>query len=104
MRIAAICTGQVIAASKTDVHDWVRNPALLTLCVFVIGRARVGGITLRELNELEIEFFALIAFELFVLPESYQEYCEQLTNKALHGQCACSCRGNLPLPNSAKTP
>eukprot|EP00298_Acanthocystis_sp_HF-20_P004858 c15172_g1_i1.p1 GENE.c15172_g1_i1~~c15172_g1_i1.p1 ORF type:complete len:191 (+),score=49.71 c15172_g1_i1:69-641(+) len=44
--------------------------------------ARVGGISLNELNELEIEFLFLLNFTLHTDPEEYEIYRLELVSKA----------------------
>jgi hypothetical protein len=45
--------------------------------------AKVGGIPLRELNQLELEFLFLIDFQLHVKLEDLQEYADQLLSHAM---------------------
>ena len=54
--------------------------------------ARVGGIGNRELNELEIEFLALINFDLFVEFAVYSHFYNELASEKLHQHCACQYR------------
>ncbi len=51
--------------------------------------AKFGGITLRELNYLEVEFLVLINFDLFVTFETYQNIYNELSNNRLHLKCNC---------------
>ena len=55
--------------------------------------ARVGGIGNKELNELEIEFLALINFDLFVEFAVYQHFYMELKSDKLHQHCSCHYRG-----------
>lgn len=52
--------------------------------------ARVGGISCSEMNALEIEFLSMIDFDLFVTPELYQHYCDQLRDHASDPPCKCT--------------
>jgi len=52
--------------------------------------AKIGGIGVRELNCLEIEFLALINFDLFVTFERYEKYYIELLSQKLHTCCNCS--------------
>lgn len=45
--------------------------------------AKVGGIPLRELNQLELEFLFLIDFQLHITLEDLQEYADQLLSHAM---------------------
>ncbi|KAG2200647.1 hypothetical protein INT47_005803 [Mucor saturninus] len=45
--------------------------------------AKVGGIPLRELNQLELEFLFLIDFQLHVTLENLQAYADQLLSHAM---------------------
>jgi hypothetical protein len=51
--------------------------------------AKIGGITLPELNVLEIEFLALIAFDLHIPSAVYQRFYTELCNGQL---CECKFR------------
>lgn len=42
--------------------------------------AKVGGVSLPEMNRLESEFLVLVDFQLFVKPEQYEEYTTMLFN------------------------
>ena len=55
--------------------------------------AKVGGIGNKELNELEIEFLALINFDLFVEFAVYQHFYTELKSDKLHQHCSCHYRG-----------
>ena len=52
--------------------------------------AKVGGISVRELNDLEIEFLALINFDLFVDFSVYAAFYAELGGEKLHQHCACN--------------
>lgn len=54
--------------------------------------SKIGGVTLQELNALEVEFLALIAFDLYVPSKIYKRFYRELTNKALHPYCSCAFR------------
>jgi hypothetical protein len=54
--------------------------------------AKIGGITLRELNLLEIEFLALISFDLHIPSGVYKRFYKELCNSALHPSCGCRYR------------
>ena len=54
--------------------------------------AKVGGISVKELNELEIEFLALINFDLFVHFPIYQSFYAELGGEKLHQHCRCQYR------------
>lgn len=59
--------------------------------------AKLGGVNLRELNALEVEFLALIAFELYIPAKIYRRFYHELTNAALHPHCQCAFRALPPL-------
>ena len=42
--------------------------------------AKVGGVNLEELNELEFNFLLLLDFNTFIDDNTYEEYIEQLKN------------------------
>eukprot|EP01095_Lingulamoeba_sp_RSL-Kostka_P004471 TRINITY_DN1571_c0_g1_i1.p1 TRINITY_DN1571_c0_g1~~TRINITY_DN1571_c0_g1_i1.p1 ORF type:complete len:245 (+),score=27.00 TRINITY_DN1571_c0_g1_i1:83-736(+) len=42
--------------------------------------ARIGGVSIEELNALEIEFLNLIKFDLYISDELYQQYYNGLSN------------------------
>ncbi len=60
--------------------------------------ARIGGIPLRELNSLEIEFLCLINFDLHVNEKSYKHFYNQLCSESLHQGCQCDYALMLPIP------
>ncbi|KAG1452911.1 hypothetical protein G6F56_007700 [Rhizopus delemar] len=45
--------------------------------------AKVGGITLQELNQLELQFLFSVGFRLHVTLEDLQEYADQLLSHAI---------------------
>jgi hypothetical protein len=51
--------------------------------------AKVGGIGPKELNCLEVEFLALINFDLFVQFSVYEHFYTELCAPKLHEHCAC---------------
>jgi len=51
--------------------------------------ARIGGVHLKELNCLEVQFLALINFDLFVPSCDYVDFYSQITNPELHAACEC---------------
>lgn len=57
--------------------------------------ARVGGVSPKEMNILEVEFLALIAFDLFVSPAVYSKFYVEITNNALHNANTCNCSQSL---------
>ena len=54
--------------------------------------SKVGGVSLLELNLLELKLLSLVAFELHIDPEQYFLYLTQITTKAAQLQ------GTLPEP------
>lgn len=53
--------------------------------------AKVGGVSLKELNRLEYEYLQLLNYELFVDGDSYREFVKDLCNPhTLHQHCSCS--------------
>jgi hypothetical protein len=42
--------------------------------------AKLGGLPSREMNILECEYLSLVNYSLFVLPEAYEKYYEELKN------------------------
>ena len=58
---------------------------------------KIGGVATRELNALEVEFLALIAFELYIPSKIYKRFYTELTNPALHPNCRCAYRLLPPL-------
>lgn len=53
--------------------------------------SKIGGVSNRELNCLEVEFLALVNFDLHVPGESYAQFYTQLANTSLHSECRCVC-------------
>jgi len=51
---------------------------------------RIGGVSAKEMNVLEVEFLALVAFDLFVSPSVYSKFYSEITNSVLHSSCCCS--------------
>lgn len=50
---------------------------------------KVGGVPTREVNALEIEFLALINFDLYIQEAEYQTFLAELCSPALHSCCQC---------------
>lgn len=44
--------------------------------------ARIGGVSLDELNILEVEMLRLLGFELYVYPRLYCQYAEEIVRSA----------------------
>jgi hypothetical protein len=42
--------------------------------------AKVGGISLKEMNILEYEFLSLIQYDMFIQEDIYEKYKHYLTN------------------------
>ena len=42
--------------------------------------AKLGGISSKEINLLECEFLCLVNYSLYVHPEAYDKYCQELRN------------------------
>lgn len=62
--------------------------------------AKVGGIPNKELNDLEIEFLALINFDLFIDYNVYASFYNELCASKLHTSCKCQLH-NMPPINPA---
>jgi hypothetical protein len=60
--------------------------------------AKVGGVATKELNWLEVEFLALINFDLLVAQDVYQQFYTELMLTALHQSCTCKHKQMPPLP------
>jgi len=54
--------------------------------------ARVGGIGVKELNCLEVEFLTLINFDLFVRFQVYRDFYVEISSAKLHMNCNCNFR------------
>jgi hypothetical protein len=52
--------------------------------------AKIGGVQLREMNALEIDFLELIQFELYIDSKVYCRFYEELRNPVLHPKCVCA--------------
>ena len=50
---------------------------------------RVGGISLKEINHLEVDLLELIHFELFIDTKVYVRFYSELRNPILHPNCSC---------------
>jgi hypothetical protein len=57
--------------------------------------AKIGGVALKELNVLEVEFLALVAFDLHIPAKIFKRFHRELTNAQLHPYCQCDFR-HLP--------
>lgn len=64
---------------------------------------KIGGVAIREINALEVEFLALIAFELYIPSKIYKRFYTELTNPSLHPSCECQFRELTPLSSSMMT-
>jgi len=51
--------------------------------------SKVGGVPVAELNCLELEFLALINFELFIRLEDFKKFYSEIGNESLHRNCHC---------------
>jgi len=51
--------------------------------------SRIGGVPLSELNTLEVEFLALLNFDLFVPEAVYVDFYLQVSNPDFHSRCDC---------------
>jgi hypothetical protein len=51
--------------------------------------AKIGGVSVKELNRLEVEFLALIRFNLYVAPELYYKFFEEIQKPQVHSHCMC---------------
>ncbi len=51
----------------------------------------------KEMNCLEVEFLAIINFDLFVDPQVYALFYRELCNAKLHTQCDCDTEGKPSL-------
>jgi hypothetical protein len=51
--------------------------------------AKIGGVSTRELNQLEVEFLYRINFNLFVSPEDFQEAVDAIISPSFHTDCLC---------------
>lgn len=58
--------------------------------------AKVGGIPLRELNQLELEFLFLIDFQLHIKLEDLQDYADQLLLHAMTLPAAAAVPAAVP--------
>jgi hypothetical protein len=56
--------------------------------------AEIGGISLRELNHLQVEFLSLINFDLYVNVDTYNDICTQLHSSDFHKDCPCLNNGH----------
>jgi len=74
----------LVAAKFTDDHYY--NNAYY---------AKIGGITKTELATIEIEFLALINFDLYVTDAKYKHFYEELTHPSFHASNSCSCRNRV---------
>jgi hypothetical protein len=52
--------------------------------------ARIGGITVKEMNSLEVDFLAVITFGLYVSSDAYKRFYEQIKTVTLHNMCPCN--------------
>jgi hypothetical protein len=59
--------------------------------------AKVGGISLPEMNRLELDFLFRVGFDLNVPPNTYNNYCAMLQFEMLRLQPEAP----LPLPTAA---
>ena len=51
--------------------------------------SKIGGVALREINHLEIEFLSTIEFDLFIHHKVYWRFLAELRNPTLHPNCEC---------------
>lgn len=51
--------------------------------------AKLGGVPVKEINRLEVEFLALINFDLYVDSRGYADFYNQLCNPDYHSKCNC---------------
>jgi hypothetical protein len=54
--------------------------------------AKIGGVSNREMNRLEIEFLDLITFELFVPAQQFEDFFAEISSPTLHTHCSCEIR------------
>jgi hypothetical protein len=69
------------------------SPVLLCACLCPDNNcfyAKIGGVALREINALEIDFLELIQFELYIDTKVYCRFYEELKNAQLHPSCHCA--------------
>lgn len=52
--------------------------------------AYVGGVPLKELNALEVEFLSIINFDFYVAPDVYKFFYRMCTERGIH-QAGCAC-------------
>lgn len=57
--------------------------------------AKLGGVPLTELNKMEIDFLALINFNLFISHYEFDVFYKELQSIMLHPKCMCDLQ-NLP--------
>ena len=59
--------------------------------------SKIGGVGLREMNHLEIDFLELIQFELYIDSRVYVRFYDELKNSVLHPNCTCSYQNMVEL-------
>jgi hypothetical protein len=70
LNVHRIIITSILLASKTTDDNSFNNSYF----------AKLGGLPPKEMNILECEFLLLVNYSLFVLPESYDKYYEELRN------------------------
>ena len=59
--------------------------------------ARVGGVSVDELNDLELEFVFLVSFSLVISPEEYQKIHNELFRHCRDICRQCCMRRRMPV-------
>lgn len=64
----------------------------------------IGGVPLRELNTLEVEFLSLLNFDFYINTQTYQYFYSMVIDRNIHIGTQCDCYGLLEgLPKTLDT-
>ncbi|KAL6903404.1 hypothetical protein ACP4OV_004217 [Aristida adscensionis] len=101
--------GRALAVDSYSVHRLLITAVLAAVkfmddvCYNNAYFARVGGISLPEMNYLEVDFLFGVGFDLNVSPETFGHYCAVLQSEMLWLELEAS-PAPLPLPPAAGGP
>ncbi|KAK8811967.1 hypothetical protein WA538_003237, partial [Blastocystis sp. DL] len=101
--IDRLIQGGEVSVNSLSIHRIILTSVTLAIKyfddVFYLNSfySQIGGISVDELNSLELEFLKDINFSLFVSWEDYQKYHNELCMHARSDLCPCCSRLQVPL-------